>query len=104
MIHGVECNLEWFDKSLIVDVKEYINVASLSGLATAAWEDVYDIQELSNMQFLMIFHTHEAMLYALSSGVQPMSSFCTCLQRWNMEALTYSRVVWIEVYGLPPLA
>lgn len=75
VIQGVECNSKWLDRSLVIDIREYMNAVSFSWLATTACEDVYDIQELSPMQFLVTFYSSKAMVYALSSEVQPVSSF-----------------------------
>ena len=36
--------------------------------------------------------------------VHPVSSFCLGLIRWSLDAWSFSRLGWVEVFGLPPLA
>ena len=43
-------------------------------------------------------------MISLSGGVHPVSSFCFGLQRWNVEDWSFSRLVWVEIFGLPPSA
>ena len=75
---------------------------SFFGLARATWDKISDIWCLSSMQYLVTFCSYEAMMDTYSRGVYPASSFCFDLRKWSMEAWSFSRLVLVEIFGLPP--
>ena len=104
VIQGVESNSWWLDRSLVLDTSEQLNTVLFARLAKATWENLFETRELSSIQFLITFCSFEAMLSALQGGVRPVSSFCSGLRKWSLDAWSFSRLAWVEVFELPPSA
>ena len=84
--------------------REFLSSDSFSRLVMATWDGISDIRVVNPKQFLVTFDSSEAMTLSLSGGVLPVSSFCAKLKQSSMEVWKPSRLMWIEMFSIPPSA
>ena len=79
------------DRSLVTDLVDLKSIDSFSRLPNEKWKGVAEILELNSRHALVAFGCEEMLDYVMSYGLMSVSSVCSGLKCWCLQAWSFSR-------------
>ena len=81
-----------------------MKLVMISDLIKAVWDEIDKVFTLSSTKAVIVFGSNEAMVKAISAGVDLVFSFCYSMKPWSSKEWCFSHYVWINLSGVPPFA
>ena len=79
------CNSSWLSKSIVINRNEPMKHGVSSSPVKAVWDKVDRVIALGTIKAMVVFDSKEAMVQAVSTGVESISSFCCSMKPWSLQ-------------------